>query len=93
MHWTHLCKKIALGRESEARPGNDKELAATSVLRISLDEAATKISNGDPSDKDEDINLPVWAGILPLVIKHGEPIPFANGNISTPNYVKGWVKA
>lgn len=85
-------QKIAMGREREARPGNEKELAATSVLRISLDEAATKISNGDPSDKEEDVNLSVWAGVLPLVIKHGEPIPFANDNIPTPNYVKNWVK-
>lgn len=85
-------QKIAMGRETEARPGNEKELAATSVLRISLDEAASKISNGGPSDKEEDVSLPVWAGVLPLVIKHAEPIPFANGNIPTPSYVKNWVK-
>lgn len=86
-------EKIAVGRKNEARPGNEKELAATSVLRISLDEAAIKISNTNPADKEEDLNLPVWAGILPLALKHEEPLPFANGNIPTPEYVKNWVNA
>jgi nitroimidazol reductase NimA-like FMN-containing flavoprotein (pyridoxamine 5'-phosphate oxidase superfamily) len=84
--------KIAAGRKHEARPGNDKELAATSVLRISLTEAATKISNTNPVDKEEDLNLPVWAGVLPMAIKHGEPIHADNGEIATPGYVSQWTK-
>lgn len=84
--------KIALGRKHEARPGNDKELAATSVLRISLAEAATKISNTNPVDKEEDLNLPVWAGVLPMAVKHGEPIHTKNGAIATPEYVKNWAQ-
>jgi nitroimidazol reductase NimA-like FMN-containing flavoprotein (pyridoxamine 5'-phosphate oxidase superfamily) len=82
--------KIATGRKHEARPGNDKELAATSVLRISLAEAATKISNTHPVDKEEDLNLPVWAGVLPMAVKQGEPIHADNGAIATPEYVKNW---
>lgn len=84
--------KIAAGRKHEARPGNDKELAATSVLRISLAEAATKISNTNPVDKEEDLNLPVWAGVLPMAVKHGEPIHAKNGAIATPEYVKNWAQ-
>jgi len=84
--------KIALGRKHEARPGNDKELAATSVLRISLAEAATKISKTNPVDKEEDLNLPVWAGVLPMAVQHGEPIHTDNGAIPTPDYVTRWIK-
>lgn len=84
--------KIAPGRKHEARTGNDKELAATSVLRISLVEAATKISNTNPVDKEEDLALPVWAGVLPLAVKHLEPIPADNGILPTPNYVTDWTK-
>ncbi len=85
-------EKIALGRKNEARPGNDKELAATSVLRISLAEAATKISNTNPVDKEEDVDLPVWAGVLPMSVKHGEPIHMENAAITTPDYVKNWAQ-
>lgn len=83
--------KIAAGRKHQARPGNDKELAATSVLRISLAEAATKISNTHPVDKEEDLDLPVWAGVLPMAVRHGEPIHADNGAIATPDYVTRWL--
>jgi len=82
--------KIAVGSKNEARTGNEKELAATSVLRISLEEAATKISNTHSSDKEEDLDLLVWAGVLPLNIRRETPSPFENENIPTPEYVKNW---
>lgn len=84
--------KIAIGRKHEARPGNDKELAATNVLRLSLAEAATKISNTNPVDKEEDLHLPVWTGVLPMSVKHDKPIHADNGAIATPDYVVQWVK-
>jgi nitroimidazol reductase NimA-like FMN-containing flavoprotein (pyridoxamine 5'-phosphate oxidase superfamily) len=85
-------EKIAPGRKKEARAGNEKELAATSVLRISLNEAAAKISKNGPVDKAEDVDLPVWAGILPLRIVQEKPIPSDNQTVSTPNYVLNWGK-
>ncbi|MEN0037856.1 MAG: pyridoxamine 5'-phosphate oxidase family protein [Cellvibrio sp.] len=87
--------KIAAGRKHEARPGDANELAATSVLRISLAEAAAKINNTGPEDKPEDLDLPVWAGILPMSVKYGEPIQsnadqHNSGDIPTPAYVQEW---
>ncbi len=83
--------KIALGRKQEARPGNEKELAATSVLRISLAEAAAKIScKAEPDDKEEDLKLPVWTGILPLCTARAEPIPAKHSSIAAPEYVNQW---
>lgn len=51
--------KIAPGRKAEVWPGNDKELAATNVPCISLDEAAAKVSKSAPVEKPEDAGLPV----------------------------------
>ncbi|AWV03528.1 pyridoxamine 5'-phosphate oxidase family protein [Burkholderia sp. JP2-270] len=83
--------KIAAGRKHEARPGNSKELNATSVLRISLAEAAVKVSDSLPSDKEEDLALAVWAGILPLKTTRGTPV-HADGSDSVPlpDYVRNW---
>lgn len=67
-------EKIAVGRKDEARRGNSKEVAATSLLRIPLTEVAVKVSDSGPSDKEDDIDLPVWAGILPIITSRGAPI-------------------
>lgn len=81
--------KIAAGRKHEARPGNSKEINATSVLRIPLAEAAVKISDSLPSDKEEDLALAAWAGILPLKMTRGTPV-HAGGDVSVPDYVRNW---
>lgn len=83
--------KIAMGRKEEARRGNSKEIAATNILRISLTEVAVKTSDSGPSDKDEDIDLPVWAGILPMKMTRGSPVHNENNkDVIIPDYVKTW---
>ena len=84
-----LMDKIAPGRKHEARPGNSKEINATRVLRISVAEAAVKISDSLPSDKEEDLGLAVWAGILPLKTTRGAPV-HADGDVPVPDYVRNW---
>lgn len=84
-------EKIARGRKDEVRPGNAKELAATSLLRLSLDEAAVKVSNTIPSDKAADIDRPIWTGVLPLAIARKPPICADSGsNLIIPDYVQHW---
>jgi hypothetical protein len=84
--------KLAPGRQAEIRPGNDKEFAATTVLRIALTEAACKVRSGGPVDDEEDLGLAVWAGVLPLMQVHGQPQPDgdADGSQPAPAYVSGW---
>ncbi|RDU95143.1 pyridoxamine 5'-phosphate oxidase family protein [Trinickia dinghuensis] len=83
--------KIAEGRRHEARPGNSKEVNATSVLRISLAEAAVKVSASLPSDKEEDLELEVWTGVLPLKTTRGTPIHAQRDErIAVPRYVENW---
>lgn len=80
---------LAPGRSREARPGNVKELAATTVLRIPLDEAACKVRTGGPKDDAEDLDLPVWAGVLPMGLLPLAPVAEA-APAGTPGYVREW---
>ncbi|WP_050938000.1 pyridoxamine 5'-phosphate oxidase family protein [Vibrio harveyi] len=61
----HFIEQIAPGRTEEVRLSNEKELKATMLLRISLVEASVKVSNFGVNDDAEDMDLPVWAGVLP----------------------------
>ena len=81
---------LAPGRSREARPGNVKELAATTVLRIPLDEAACKVRTGGPKDDAEDLDLPVWAGVLPMALLPLAPVVDA-APAGTPGYVREWM--
>ena len=57
------------------RPPSEAELLATTVLRIPLTEASAKIRSGAPIDAAADQTLNHWAGVLPLELKAGAPIP------------------
>jgi nitroimidazol reductase NimA-like FMN-containing flavoprotein (pyridoxamine 5'-phosphate oxidase superfamily) len=70
-----VTEQIAPGQWDYARRPSRKELAATAVLALSLEEASVKMRRGAPSDDDEDYALPLWAGVLPLVTTWGEPVP------------------
>ena len=69
-------EKLLPGRWAEARPPTPTELKATSVLRMSLEEASAKIRDGGPEDGDTpDADLDVWAGYLPLAVTALDPVP------------------
>jgi nitroimidazol reductase NimA-like FMN-containing flavoprotein (pyridoxamine 5'-phosphate oxidase superfamily) len=87
-----LVEHIVPGRSADVRGGNVQELAATAVLALPLAEASAKVRTGDPKDEEEDYDLPVWAGILPLALEPGEPIPDSrlNPGIRVPPYVSKW---
>jgi nitroimidazol reductase NimA-like FMN-containing flavoprotein (pyridoxamine 5'-phosphate oxidase superfamily) len=57
---------VAPGRWEEARQPTDQELKATWILSVPLDEASAKIRTGPPEDEPEDMDLPVWAGVVPI---------------------------
>jgi uncharacterized protein len=66
-------EKLIPGRWGDARLPSEKELKATAVLRLSLDEASAKVRAGGPLDEEEDYELPIWAGMVPLRISAGAP--------------------
>lgn len=78
------------GRWPEIRWPSELELKATSVLRVPINEASAKIRTGDPKDDDEDYVMNVWAGVVPLSISIGEPVPDSrlNDGIPVPDHVK-----
>jgi hypothetical protein len=63
------------GRWAAARQPTTKEMAATAVLSLPLTEASVKVRTGMPGDEAEDRELDVWAGVLPISVTFGEPIP------------------
>ena len=67
-------EKILPGRWNDARQPNEKELKATSILRLPLTEASAKIRVGPPEDDAPDYALPIWAGVIPLRLVADSPI-------------------
>jgi nitroimidazol reductase NimA-like FMN-containing flavoprotein (pyridoxamine 5'-phosphate oxidase superfamily) len=70
-----ITERLAPGQWDAVRPPSRKELAATVVLALSLEEASVKVRQGPPVDDEEDYALPIWAGVLPLRSVWGEPEP------------------
>ncbi|MBX3493594.1 MAG: pyridoxamine 5'-phosphate oxidase family protein [Parvibaculum sp.] len=66
--------RVRQGRPPETRPANAQELKATQVLRLPLTEVAAKVRSGGPLDDPEDMDLPVWAGVVPMQMVFGEPV-------------------
>ncbi|MDE2439425.1 MAG: pyridoxamine 5'-phosphate oxidase family protein [Betaproteobacteria bacterium] len=68
-----LIEGLYPGRWDTLRPINDKELNATSVLRIPLAEASSKARDSGVKDDDDDLDWPVWAGVIPFNTATGTP--------------------
>ncbi|HEX8814756.1 MAG TPA: pyridoxamine 5'-phosphate oxidase family protein [Terriglobales bacterium] len=69
-----LSEHILPGRWNDVRQPSEKELKATSVLRLPIEEFSAKVRQGPPIDDEEDYSFPTWAGVLPLELKPGSPI-------------------
>ncbi len=70
-----LLEHVATGRSTDSRSPSARELAATAVIALDLVEVSAKVRTGGPVDDPEDLTLPHWAGILPLTLQPGPPIP------------------
>ena len=70
-------ERILPGRWAEVREPSAKELKATSILRLPITEASAKVRSGPPGDDEPDYAIPVWAGVIPLALVRGTPIPDA----------------
>ena len=84
-----LVEHVVRGRSADARLPNSRELDQTTILAIPMDEASAKVRTGPPKDEDEDLELPVWAGVLPFTTVPGEPQPdpLLPNEIDPPSYV------
>ena len=87
-----IVERIVPGRWSEVRQPTAKEMRATSVVAIAIDEASAKARTGPPMDDEEDYSLDVWAGVIPLSMTVGEPIPdpLLREEIAVPEHVRSY---
>jgi hypothetical protein len=90
-----LSEHIVPGRWNEVRQPNEKELKATTIIRLPIQEFSAKVRQGPVIDDEEDYAFPVWAGLLPLNLVTGEPIndPRLAENMAVPDYVKNYSRS
>src|SRR3954467_14717069 len=69
-----LSEHIVPGRWDEIRQPNEKELKATTILRVPIQEFSATLREGPVVDDEENYGLPVWGGVVPRTRVPGEPI-------------------
>ena len=89
-----ITEHVVPGRMAEVRPNTEKELRATLVISMPIDEASAKVRTGPPVDDEEDYSLDHWAGVIPLGISVGAPEadPRLTPGIDTPPHVTDWTR-
>jgi hypothetical protein len=89
-----LSEHMIPGRWDDVRQPNERELRQTTVLSLPLTEASAKVRQGPPLDDEEDYDLPVWAGLIPLSLAAGPPV--ADGrvpvNSKVPDYAAEYAR-
>jgi len=87
-----VVEHLVPGRWDDTRLPNEKELATTRLLALSLEEASAKVRSGPPVDDDEDYDLHHWAGVIPLQLTVQPPVPDPrqDGSVAAPRYVSSY---
>jgi uncharacterized protein len=87
-----VVEHIAPGRADGTREADETDLKSTKVLSIPIEEASAKVRTGPPIDEEADMDLPYWAGVLPLGLRTGEPVtaPDLVEDLPVPDHVKAW---
>ncbi|MFE2354533.1 pyridoxamine 5'-phosphate oxidase family protein [Streptomyces parvulus] len=84
-----LVDHVVPGRSGDSRPANKKELAATAVIRLDLNEVSAKLRTGGVNDEPEDLALPHWAGLVPL--RKGFDAPVADADLDSGTTLPGYL--
>ncbi len=84
-----LVEHLTPGRIPYLREMTDKEVKATAILRLSITEASAKVRTGPPGDDEEDYDLPIWAGVVPIKTAYGPPEtdPAMRSEVPIPDHV------
>ncbi len=85
-----LSEHILPGRWDDSRQPNERELKATSVLQVPIEEFSAKVRQGPAIDDEEDYAFPTWAGVVPLTMVAGDPIDDARllPGREVPGYIR-----
>ncbi|MFE0460537.1 pyridoxamine 5'-phosphate oxidase family protein [Kitasatospora sp. NPDC058965] len=84
-----LVDQAVPGRAADCRPANPKELAATAVVRLVLDEVSAKTRADGADDDPADADLPYWSGVVPVRTVHDAPVPHPGTTRGLPAYLTG----
>jgi hypothetical protein len=87
-----ITDRMAPGRVPSLRAMTEKEARGTRVVRLPITEASAKIREGGPIDEEEDYDLPIWAGVLPLTTGVGQAVPDDRNlsDVAVPEHVRAW---
>ena len=85
-----VVEHVVRGRWRDARQPSEAELKATTILALPLDEASAKVRSGGPTDAEDDLTLDVWAGVIPLSLRAGPPVP--DNELALPPYVERYAR-
>jgi uncharacterized protein len=87
-----LVEHVVPGRTGDTRPPNRRELAATTVLALTVDEASAKVRTGPPVEEPADEGLPYWAGVLPMRLTPLAPVadPLVPSGLAPPAYLQSY---
>jgi nitroimidazol reductase NimA-like FMN-containing flavoprotein (pyridoxamine 5'-phosphate oxidase superfamily) len=90
-----ISEHIIPGRWDDARRPNERELKATSVLRVPIEEFSAKVRTGPPIDDEEDYSFPTWAGVIPLKMRAGDAISDSklDPTREAPQYVRNYSRS
>jgi len=87
-----LVEHVVPGRMADARPPADREMRKTLLLKLPIEEASAKVRTGGPIDDEEDLAMPIWAGVLPCSITWGAPVAEPEVRAEVPAYVAGYTR-
>jgi nitroimidazol reductase NimA-like FMN-containing flavoprotein (pyridoxamine 5'-phosphate oxidase superfamily) len=87
-----LVEHVVPGRSDAVRGAHRREVAATAVLALPLEEVSAKVRTGPPKDDEPDYDLPIWAGTLPMALipRDPEPDPVLDPSVPLPSHVRSW---
>lgn len=85
-----LVDRVLPGRAADSRPGSLREMEQTMVVALGITEASAKIRTGPPVDDEDDLDSPFWAGVLPIRLVSGTPVPADDlpAGVEVPDYVR-----
>lgn len=91
-HLKTFVEMLTPGRWDTLRPMTDQELKGTTILSMKIEEGAAKVRDGGPIDDEEDYELPIWSGVVPIRYTVGEPVPDPRNlpGVEMPAHVSGF---
>jgi uncharacterized protein len=87
-----LVEHVAAGRTRDARPPTEAEMRKTLLLKLPITEASAKVRTGGPVDDADDMDRPIWAGVLPCSLTFANPAPDPGITAAIPDYLGNYAR-